>query len=189
MPGLKNIEVELKFSLVNKKELIAKLQSIAKLGKENDLQKDTYYIPAHRNFLEKLPILEWLRLRETPKESSINYKRWHNENGKNAVSCDEFETKVEEVDELKNILARLNFTESIIVEKTRTTYHYKDVEIAIDDVKDLGAFIELEAKGNFASIEEAEKHLHKVLEELKANVGKQEFKGYPHQLLEKKGLL
>lgn len=54
-----------------------------------------YYIPAHRNFLDKKPVSEWLRLRESNKGISLDYKKWHNEDGNKTVSCDEFETKIE----------------------------------------------------------------------------------------------
>ena len=183
--SMKNIEIELKFPLLNPKELTEKLKSIAKLKKENDFQKDTYYNPAHRNFLNKKPISEWLRLRETGKSFFINYKNWHNEENV-AISCDEYETKIEDVEVLKNILESLNFKEIITVEKTRSTWHYKDTEIAIDNVKDLGNFIEIEANGNFENIEEAKKHLYEILKELNTELGEQDFEGYPYLLLKGK---
>lgn len=189
MNELKHVEVELKFPLLNGKELAEKLKTTAKPEKQGDFQKDTYYNPPHRNFLEKKPVSEWLRLRESKKGYNLNYKKWHNSDGNKTVSCDEFETKIENIESLKKIFTSLNFKELIIVEKTRNTWNYKDTEIAIDDVKELGNFIEIEAKGNFASIEEAKKHLHSILKEIEAKTGEQDFEGYPYLLLKKKGLL
>ena len=83
----------------------------------------------------------------------------------------------------------LNFKELITVEKNRNIWNFKDVEIAIDNVKDLGWFIELEDKGNFSSVDKAEEHLYKILKELNIEVGEQGFKGYPHLILEKRGLI
>jgi len=143
----------------------------------------------HRNFLAKKPISEWLRLRETDNGFSLNYKNWHNKDGQNTVSCDEFETGIENVEALKKIFEQLNFKEIMVVEKMRSTWQYKDTEIAIDEVKDLGRFIEIEAKGDFPSIESAKAHLHEILKELNANVGEQDFEGYPYKLLKKKNLL
>jgi adenylate cyclase class 2 len=160
---MENIEVELKFPLLNIDLLVQKLKSIAELDGEGINQKDTYYLPAHKNFLEKNPISEWLRLRESEKDISINYKNWHNDVNVQAVSCDEFESKIEDVLALKNILERLDFKELIVVDKNRTTYKYNDCEIAIDSVKDLG--------------------------ELNAELGEQIFEGYPHLLLKNKNLL
>lgn len=182
---MKNVEVELKFPLYNYEELMQKLNSIAE-GKE-EYQKDVYYTPKHRNFLEKKTISEWLRIREESNKFILTYKNWHNDKNR-AVSCDEFETQVEKLSSLKKIFENLNFKEIIVVEKIRSIWEYSGVLIAIDKVKDLGYFIELEAKGDFKNIEEAKKHLYSVLEELNAEVGSQDFKGYPYLLLEKRKL-
>ncbi len=187
---MKNIEVELKFPLLNPKELIENLNAIAKVEKAGEFQKDTYFIPVHRNFLSSKPIREWLRIRETNKGFSLNYKNWYlNSDGSVAVFCDEFETKVEDGEVLKKLFEALNFMQIVVVEKTRNTWSYKDVLIAIDEVLDLGRFVELEAKGDFATIEEVKSHLYFILKELNANLGPQDFEGYPHLLLKKKGLL
>lgn len=187
MTNLENIEVELKFPLKNPEQLIKKLNSIAKQQKQRDYQKDVYYIPPHRNFLKQKPISEWLRIRETKKGFGLNYKKWHS--GEKVVSCDEFEINIDNISELKKIFEALNFEEIIVVEKTRDTWSCKDTQIAIDNVTDLGRFIEIEAKGNFKDIEEAKEHLYSILKELNAELGEQDFKGYPHRMLERKGML
>ena len=184
---MKNVEIELKYPIRNSTQIIEKLNKIAEIKKRDYYQKDTYYIPAHRNFLEKKPISEWLRLRDSKTRSTINYKNWHNSKG-DAVSCDEFETTIEDTDMIVNIFKKLNFKEIIIVEKTRNTWFYKNVEIAIDNVAQLGEFIELEAKGNFSSIENAKKHLYCLIDELNIETGSQDFLGYPFRLLKKNGI-
>lgn len=189
MNNLKHIEVELKFPLLNPKELIEKLKSIAKLEKQGDFQKDIYFNPPHRDFLGKKLVSEWLRLRESQKGFSLNYKNWHKEIDPKSVSCDEFETKIGNIEALRKLFESLNFKELVTVEKNRSIWNYKDTEIAIDEVKELGNFIEIEARGNFTNIEEAKKHLYLVLKEIGAKVGEQDFEGYPYLLLKKKGLL
>lgn len=183
----KNIEVELKFPLNNSNDLKLKLD-ISKSTKR-EYQKDTYFVPPHNNYLEQKPISEWLRLREGDKGASINHKHWHNYDGEKTVSCDELESKVDDGKALHLIFEKLGFKEIIIVEKLRETWLIDDVEIAIDEVTNLGCFIELESKGNFETIEDAKNHLYQVLEKLGADVGTQDFKGYPALILEKNGLL
>lgn len=179
---LKNVEVELTFLLPDVEEA-AKI--LSEFFEKKAHQKDTYYVPKHKNFLEQKPLLEWLRVRETENGCSFCYKKWHKSEG--AVSCDEFETKVDDVESLKSILENLDFKEIIVVEKDRRLYNYKNVEIALDEIKDLGFFIELESKGDFESVDQAKEYLHKILEELKIKVGEQDFKGYPKRVLEKQG--
>lgn len=183
--ALTNTEVELTFPLLNTEELAVQLADLAKPQKQNQYQKDTYYVPAHRNFLKQIPISEWLRIREIQHGAILNYKFWHNQSNEQAVSCDEFETVVTDIEAMRNILRRLDFKEIVMVEKRRSTWMYKDVEIALDDVTGLGAFIEVEAKGDFPSIDAARDHLYAILKEIGAQTGPQDFRGYPHLLLEK----
>jgi len=184
---VKDIEIEFKFSLENPEELIEKLNSVASVKHRDHYQKDIYFVPVHRDFLGAEPVSEWLRLRHTDKGCSINYKNWYfDEEGKNSSYCDEFETGVEDIGVLLNIFKRLNINEVVVVEKIRNTWMYKDVEIAVDKVTELGHYIELEYKGDGEDIEENKNHLYKVLEELGARVGSQNFLGYPMILLKKR---
>lgn len=185
------IEIELKFPLENPDETIQTLNEKAEQIKE-DYQKDVYYLPIHRNFIEKKPVSEWLRIRETKNKSTINYKRWHN-NTSNAVSCDEFETVIEDIEPLKNILNKLDFKELIIVEKIRKNWKYKDTIISIDEITDLGHFIEIEIEKHefegIKNIKQAKEYLYRILNELNMKLGKQDFEGYPYLLLKKRGLI
>lgn len=187
MNALKDIEVEITLTLLNGDEVIATLQKLGAKHNRDEYQKDTYYVPPHKNFLDQRPISDWLRIRQTEHDASVTFKRWHNKDNKQAISCDEFETKIEKAEQLHNIFTQLDIKDVVAVEKKRTTYHYGDVEIAIDRVTDLGTYIEIEAKGEFTSIQDAEKHLYAVLKEINAKTGEQDYKGYPHLLLEKKG--
>jgi len=182
---MENIEIEIKFPLENAEELIKELRKISEPKEE--YQKDTYFIPSHRDFLKQNPISEWLRIRETKKGVSLNYKNWHNKKDSQVSSCDEFETNFEDINALKRILESLNFKEIIVVEKERKNWNHNNTIISIDKVTGLGDFIEIEADGEFESIEKAKEHLHNMLNDLNAKIGKQDFKGYPHLVLEKKG--
>lgn len=186
---MQSIEIELKFPLLNLTELTQRLNKIAQPKSTNETQVDTYFSPEHKNFTKQIPISEWLRLRESKKGASINYKKWHNSDGAKTISCDEFETKIENLNVMTKILNALEFQKLITVNKSRHTWTYKDTEIAIDEVKELGNFIEIEAKGNFITIEDAKNHLYLILKELDAKIGEQDFEGYPLLLLKKNKLI
>jgi adenylate cyclase class 2 len=179
-------EIELKFPLLEIGGLVERLDSVAKRIRFKESQKDTYYIPPHRNFLEAKPVSEWLRLRETAKGASLNYKNWHNHQGAKAISCDEFETMVENTEAIRFILGSLDFREIAVVEKTRNSWLYKDAEISIDDVRELGIFLELELKTGHSGTKDAKERLMVILKEIGAQVGEQDFEGYPFRLLAKK---
>ena len=182
-----HIEIEIKLPLHNPHDVSAFLNSNAKIISINVFQKDTYFVPQHRDFLLVQYPFEWLRLRESDKGSFMNYKHFHPENVKETDYCDEHESKIESADALKKIFTSLDITEAVVVEKVRTTWGFEEVEIVIDDVKNLGSYIELEATTNFDDPKEGKRYLFLVLEKLNAKVGEEELRGYPYRLLENKG--
>ncbi len=140
------IEVEIQVQIENTKKLLAFLKRNGKfLGEKH--QVDKYFIPAHRDFTKMRPVNEWLRLRDSSGKFSINYKNWHREKDGRSHFCDEYESVVENFEQLENIFKAINIKPLVIVDKLRKIWLYKDFEIAIDSVKGLGDFVEIEYKG------------------------------------------
>ena len=179
-----NIEIEIQVSIENSNSLVEFLEKNAVFQKESH-QIDEYFSPAHRNFTEVRPIEEWLRLRDSSGKYSINYKHWHfDETGKSHY-CDEYETKIEDLDQLKKIFEVLNFKSIVKVDKIRKVWIYGEYEIAMDSVKGLGDFVEVEyiGKDNQA---DPKKITDEMVEFIKSiNCGKitRNYVGYPFQLL------
>ena len=72
----KNIEVELKFKLLNRAPVEKFLASQADFKYES-LQHDIYYNAPDRDFLANQGnISEWLRIRVEGDKAQINYKDW-----------------------------------------------------------------------------------------------------------------
>lgn len=189
---MEKIEIELKLSLKNTAELIKRLTEIAEfLGEYNE--KDTYYVPPHRNFVKNNPIFEWLRIREFDKDgkniSILNYKNFGKDKKEDTIACKELETEFGNSETLKKIFDYLDISKVILVKKNRKNYKYKDVVISIDSVEGLGEFIEIEFEGLTENEEKAREYLEMMLKEIGANTGEPIFKGYPHLLLEKNGEL
>ena len=142
----KRIEIEAKFELLNVKELLKILERLekynnAKLVEKDEMQKDTYFTPNDRNFLDKRPVAEWLRTREEKGKYSITYKNWAKEDGENAkFKCREVEINVDDIEAIREIFDVLKAKELVVVEKTRTSYLYKDIIISIDIVEKLRKF-------------------------------------------------
>jgi putative adenylyl cyclase cyaB len=142
----KRIEIEAKFELLNVKELLKILERLekdnnAKLVEKDEMQKDTYFTPNDRNFLDKRPVAEWLRTREENGKYSITYKNWAKEDGENAkFKCREVEINVDDIEAIREIFDVLKAKELVVVEKTRTSYLYKDIIISIDIVEKLRKF-------------------------------------------------
>jgi predicted adenylyl cyclase CyaB len=185
----KDIEIELKLPLKNGQYVADFLNKNGKFKYEN-YQDDSYYNPAHRDFLEnKDNVNEWLRIRKDGDRALITYKDWQPHETRIKTHAIEYETGIDSYDQLEKIFGALNLKKLIHVKKVRKSWNFKDTEISIDEVEELGSFIEVEYKGNLSDVEQARKYLFKILEEIGAETGELETRGYPYLLLAKKGLL
>ena len=186
-----NLEIEIKIQLdkntfFNVKEKVKKLAKFEKISH----QIDEYFTPAHRNFVAPKFHFEWLSIRKRAGKSIINYKHYYPENVELTTHCDEFETEIENPDQLEKIFSALNFKKLVTVEKEREIYLYKDeFEIALDIVKELGYFIEIEAMKDFGSIEATREKVFEFAKNLEIDISKTDKRGYPFLLMEKKGLI
>ncbi len=181
---MKDVEIEIKVKVESTKTLVKFLENNASFLYENH-QVDEYFTPVHRNFLDTRPVNEWLRLRNSGGRHSINYKNWHYlKNGK-AYHCDEYESGIEGIDQVKTIFKILNYKKIVVVDKIRKVYMLKDWEIALDKVVGLGDFVEIEYKGKIKNIN-PKKLTQEMIGFLKMNkCGKIErnYQGYPFLLL------
>ncbi len=181
---MNDIEIEIQVIVENIKPLIDFLEENAEFKSEKH-QIDEYFSPTHRNFIGVRPVNEWLRIRDSDGKYSINYKNWHRDKDGKSHHCDEYETKIEDFAQLKKILEVLNFKPLVNVDKIRKIWEYKDYEIAVDSVKELGDFVEIEYIGKEEKVD-PKKITEEMVNFLKS-VGcgriKRNYVGYPFQLL------
>ena len=179
-----NVEIEIQVNIENPKSLAEFLKKNGSFQSEKH-QIDEYFSPAHRDFIAVRPAKEWLRLRDADRKYSINYKNWYfDENGKSHY-CDEFETKIESAELVRKILLALNFKSLIVVDKIRKIWIYKDYEVAIDSVKNLGDFVEIEYIGEDNKIDPKAMTEEMINFLKKVGCGKitRNYVGYPFLLL------
>ncbi len=179
----KIIEIEIQVQLENIRPLKAFLNKKAKLLRKSR-QIDYYYTPTHRDFLKKYPAVEWLRLRQTDKGNSINYKYWHVDEDDRSHYSDEYESAVDDMEQLKLILKALNFKPIVVVDKKRLDYRFKSYIISVAQVKKLGEFVEVEFAGKTTKRPvEITNEMIQFLKKL--GVGKiiRNYNGYPYILL------
>lgn len=100
----------------------------------------------------------------------------------------EHEVVVDSAEEARGILEMLGLQEAVRTIKTRRTAQYKDYEICLDDVEDLGSFIELEKMGEEADAPRIQKEMMKFLATLDVSEGDLVHKGYDILMLEKSGV-
>lgn len=186
-----NIEVEIKIPL-NKKDFLRIKKYLRKFTKfvKSSRHIDDYYTPKHKSFLEPKFPFEWLALRQRDGRVLFNYKHWYPEGIKNTTHCDEYETEVGDAKQFENILKALDFKKILTIDKTRETYIHKNrLEIALDFVKGLGYFIEVESLKNVGGLKKARGEILEFLRSLGIKETKTVPGGYGVALLRKKGLV
>lgn len=183
-----NIEVEIKVKIDSFEKVKKNLLDAGKLVKTIK-QIDEYYIPCHRDFFANKPHpVEWLRIRTNPDKVVFEYDKSINKKSDGEQECaKEYETEISQPNEFRKILEFLDFKKIMTVDKQREYWNCGDFEVCLDNVKDLGFFIEVEAKGDFENTEKAKKGCMDFLDKLGIENWQENHikKGYPVLLLEK----
>jgi adenylate cyclase class 2 len=96
-----------------------------------------------------------LRVRKIEGKTILTYKR-RIQNDSDIKHQIEFETAVENAEELENIIENLGFQKSLVYEKRRKTWKFRQTEIVLDELP-FGFFMEIE--GEIMAIKEAEMFL------------------------------
>lgn len=117
---------------------------------------------------------EYLRIRETENSITVCFKKWHidPERPGHHTHCDEYEFSVSDAQSARLLFDSLGYTkDTAIINKTRNTYMTDEFEIVIDDVENLGIFVELELKKEVDDVKEG----HRMINELLKEIGITEF--------------
>ncbi len=142
-----NREIEIQVEVEHIESLCTFLKNYAEKTGET-AQLDEYYTPAHKDYRDVRPVVEWLRVRTDDKGMSMCFKNYHVGEDYASNYCDEWETSVGSFDMAKNILLAIGCKKLITVNKRRQTWRYQDWEIALDNVEGLGEFVEIEYSGS-----------------------------------------
>lgn len=179
-----SIEVEICVKLENHDEAKLRLEKAGKFIKTIH-QIDIYLTPSHRDFMAPKHPCEFLRIRNNDdKEFSFEY-HYCNDAGSENYHTEEMEVTVSDPEVLKKIMDSLNFKEVVTVDKTREVWDCGDFEVVLDFVKELGYFMEIEAKKDFGGIEKTKEACYNFLKELNIQHLGLSIKGYVSLLLEK----
>lgn len=138
------LEVEMKFPVLNAQQIQAKLQMLGFRANPAQFEIDRYYNAPDRDFAQTD---EALRIRQHGDNVKLTYKG--PKQGTAGKVRKELELGLAAGTGLTmhRLLEALRYTPSIEVRKQRTKYFHpaqKDIEIAWDEVEQLGTFIELE---------------------------------------------
>jgi len=136
-------EIEAKLKVDSLSEIEGRLKKLGAEFVEEQFQKDILFDDANQTMIKADSCLR-LRIQATreqrryilaykgPKQDS-NYKKRR-----------EIEVQVDNVDATQMLLSSLGYERKIVVEKKRYLWRYNRCEVALDDLKLLGNFVEIE---------------------------------------------
>ena len=144
------IEKKYRLSAEQKEDVLESLKEIGAEFEGEDFEENILFYSAE--LLEKQAVL---RLRRIGERTILTYKqRVLNQTG--VKEHIEYETEVSDFGEIANIIETLGYTRSLVYEKRRRTWKFRQVEIVLD-VLPFGDFMEIE--GSLTAIAEAEMFL------------------------------
>ncbi len=161
------------------------------LGKEaefisEEVQRDIYLSPKGENFFDEKFPYKWLSIRNRGNKNILNFKHYHPEGAEKHTYCDEYETDVSDSERMMDILTALGMEKIVEVVKKRLKYIYKEnFEVVLDEVDNLGHFIEIEALKDLGGIEETRRRVIATIESLSVENYRQDLRGYPFLILER----
>ena len=183
---MKEIEIliEVKSS---KKAALKALESFSAGGTKRTL--DVYFQDPLRKDLqidENNRLYQSFRLRQKDDKNSITYKIDHFDKDMWSYS-DEFETEIDNAENTFKIIKKLGFEELIRIESEKHTYTNSEYEIVLEDVKNLGLFIEVEklTETQDEKVEEVKEEIRSFLKTLNIKFGEEQNAGKPELMLRK----
>ena len=175
-------EIEIKLKVEDLKALEEKLVANGLVLSKDIIQIDTIYskVGDARHFNEAYEGCISLRIR---KEEGSIAKITLKQQKSNEMDNLEYETKIEDPIIMDNILQLMGWKPEVEVEKIRKKGKFGNYEVCLDQVKDLGSFIELEKlTDDNANPDQVRKELFDTLRPFGLSEGDEEAKGYDTQI-------
>lgn len=133
-------EIEVKAKVKDFNALVSKLKEIGCILSEPIVQDDYIYNKKGIDLKNRNHNTPVLRIREQAGRIIFTLKK----NRSNELDCIEKEIDVNDKNALKDIIELLDFEKTVEVHKKRQKGKYNDCEICLDEVQNLGSFIEVE---------------------------------------------
>lgn len=156
-------EIEVKAKVDNLEELAKKLESLGIELSEPITQNDQTFVDEnYGDYAAFQPDKNILRIRENNEKFIFTLKQPKS----NEMDALERETEITDPTEFKEALLLMGYKSVVEIHKVRRKAKYKDYEICLDEVKELGTFVEVEKITNDDNAEEVQEGLFQFLESL-----------------------
>ena len=174
-------EIEIKVKIDDKDHIIRELEKQGCKFSDEKHQIDTIFLDKSAKDFNIKPGMIVLRIRTIGDKHLITLKQ----RGVQSIESKEIEFGVSDSSLCKELIENLGYKEMVTVDKKRITTKYKGYNICIDEVKDLGCFIEIEIYDKNIPINEANQLLLNLVKELNLDITRRNLKGYSYLMYDK----
>jgi adenylate cyclase, class 2 len=133
-------EVEVKYRVADLGALLSALERRGVALGEPLRQSDQAYAPAGWAYGDDRRGVPFARLRTVEGRHTFTVKR----PAENVLSCEEHETAVADRDQMHLAILAMGFWPTVRIVKTRRTGELGDLAVCVDELDDLGVFLEVE---------------------------------------------
>lgn len=184
---MKEIEILIEVKS-NKEDALKALEQFESKGLKKTL--DVYFYDPLREELQPDKngrLKNCLRLRQKDGKYSIAYKIDHFD-GDEWSHSDEYETSIGDFEIMARSIELLGFEELVRIDNEKHVFMTSEYEIVLEDVKDLGIFLEVEKMSEVSDdkVTEAKEEIRSFLKTLNIEFGEEQNAGKPELLLRKK---
>lgn len=182
------MEIEVKARLKDEQQVVEKLTQLGCAFSDVNTQDDMVWAERAGTLEEFLGNSVFLRIRiQNGDKVVLTAKKSKTKSGDGSLIKREHEVVVDSAEEARGILEMLGLKEVVRVVKRRRTAKYKEYEICIDEIENLGAFIEVEKIGGEEDAEHIQKEMTEFLGSMGISPEDKVSKGYDILMLEKHG--
>jgi predicted adenylyl cyclase CyaB len=185
---MKEIEVLVRVEEDNLDMILNTLKKFSEYKSKNKVYDIYYYDPLRKNLApnENLELKECFRIRKNGSKNFITYKVDKFDDDGNWLYSDENETELNSFDEINLIVEKLGLKKLVVVDMEKYFFENDLYKIALEFVKGLGSFLEVESKNvNAKDIVSERKKIINFMSDLNLKLSDDVGVGKPELLIKK----
>ena len=174
------MEIEVKVKVDDLPKLKKDIENLGATWSETKTQVDAYYKQKDDVGAVQKPGSFILRVRRDSK-AKLTFKAFTDRRG----VWEELETTIDEPDAMEKILEKSGFVNVLTLHKKRTSTKYQQFSLEIDEIEELGNFLEAEVMGEDG--EKLQEEIKQFFLSLDLSPDKIDRRGYPEMIFESQG--
>lgn len=177
------MEIELRAKISNPALLEKKLSQLQGIveKKGNERQVDIYLM--QESDKERRMVI---RIRKNYEKDTAILTFKGKSNGDQDIAWQDYDTTIKDPDRLERLLVDNGYVYVCLIDKVRQSFNYKDFEINVDNIRDLGLFIEIEKQGNEEQVDSIKEEIIELLKILGISKNEIITQGYVQLILNDK---